>query len=415
MLAVAIALGGIARRHVVLSLVVLTALLPVLLNLVLLSRYSAEIAPLFALGTAALIVGGVLSSVWRSGHKEPNGPTDVRWGAFATTLALVAVAGTMVHFAVGGIPLLSSNVEIARFNVTASGFLGIPGRIYLFGLPLALAACLRAERLSDKGAFSSWQTRLVLITFVISRLLSGFKGGLVEVVLTTLIVYFASGHSMRRKYIPRLLAALVVALAFGVAVGVTYSTYQGRGVVVALIDRIGFQTSDPAAVVIAHAHSHDLGANSVAIDATYFTSKYFHIGDSPSFSFSQIVSARVTGTPLSQGGYFVPVTTTAIAEQIYDFGVPLACLTLALTGYVIQSAEHGARRTVKPYLFLATMTVVLAGFEYVSKGGLIYAIYNWSAVCLLLIAIAASVRILLLVRPRNKDSRSRRLDNSDAI
>jgi len=419
MLALAIAVGSgaaaLARRHVVLGLVVLTGLLPVLINLVLLPRYRPEIAPVFALGIAALIFGGILASVRTSRYEVPAVPADVPWGGFATTLALFVVAGTFVHFAVGGIPLLSSNVEVARFNVTASGFLGIPGRIYLFGVPLALAACLRAERVSDKDAFSSWQSRLVLITFVMSRMLSGFKGGLVEVVLSSLIAYFASGHSMKRKYIPRLLAALVLALAFGVAVGVTYTTYQGRGVVAALIDRIGFQTSDPAAVVLTHADSHDLGGNSIATDAAYFTSKYFHFDGSPSFSFSEIVSARVTGTPLSPGGYFVPVTTTAIAEQIYDFGVPLACLTLALTGYVMQSAEHRARRTLTPYKFLATLTIVLGGFEYVSKGGLIYAVYNWSAVFLLLIAIAAVVRILLRARPRHRRSENRRLDSGDAI
>src|SRR5439155_18948606 len=143
----------------------------------------------------------------------------VDWSVLATTVTIVVVAGTLAHFAVGGIPLLSSNVEIARLDVTASGLLGIPGRIYLFGIPLALAACLRGERIGSRAAFSTWQSRLLLATFVISRILSGFKSGLLEVVVITLLIYVASGHSMNRNHLPKLLAAFLVAAAFGFVVG----------------------------------------------------------------------------------------------------------------------------------------------------------------------------------------------------
>ena len=406
--AIAVAGGAaLARRHVVIGLVTLTGLLPVIVNMVLLPRYGSNIAVLFALGSAALIVGGILPSVRTPGYEKRKGLGDVDWDTFATALALFVIAGTVVHFAIGGVPLMSSNVEIARFDITASGLFGVPGRIYLFGIPLALAACLRAERVSDKDAFSSWQTRLILITFAVSRILSGFKSGLVEVVVTTLIVYFASGHSINRKHLLQFLAAFGVALAFGFAVGATYNTYRERGLMAALVDRISFQTSDPAAVVLAHADFHDFGSNSIVVDAAYFTNRYFHIGDQQPFSFSQIVSSRVTGTPLSPDRYFVPVTTTAIAEQIYDFGIPLACVTLALTGYIMNSAERLARRVVKPHTFLMAVTIVLGAFEYVSKGGLVYAIYNWTTVCLLLIAIAAVANVVLLGSPRNQTSISR--------
>ena len=53
---------------------------------------------------------------------------------------LVAFAGVIsffvaYHFIVGGVPLLSADVELARFNFSGSGLFGIPGRMYLFGLP----------------------------------------------------------------------------------------------------------------------------------------------------------------------------------------------------------------------------------------------------------------------------------------
>ena len=57
-----------------------------------------------------------------------------------------------------------------------------------------------------------------------------------EVVVTTLIVYFASGHSINRKHLLQFLAAFVVALAFGFAVGATYNTYRERGLVAALVE-----------------------------------------------------------------------------------------------------------------------------------------------------------------------------------
>jgi len=73
----------------------------------------------------------------------------------------------------------------------------------------------------------------------------------------------------------------------------------------------------------------------------------------------------------------------------------------------MNSAERLARRVVKPHTFLMAVTIVLGAFEYVSKGGLVYAIYNWTTVCFLLIAIAAVANVVLLGNPRNQTSISR--------
>src|SRR5205807_1031306 len=76
--AIAVAGGAaLARRHVVIGLVTLTGLLPVIVNMVLLPRYGSNIAVLFALGSAALIVGGILPSIRTPGHEKRKGLGDV--------------------------------------------------------------------------------------------------------------------------------------------------------------------------------------------------------------------------------------------------------------------------------------------------------------------------------------------------
>src|SRR3984893_4793101 len=181
--------------------------------------------------TVSLVVlaAGYLFS--RSFTSRPIGPT-LRLGddgGRRYVLLIVTIAGffTLVHFVADGIPVLSPRVETSRFDFGKSLF-GLPGRMYLFGLPLAAGIALARARQLGLRWSKDGLTLLAISMFTVSRLLSGFKGGLIEVIVTLMIaMVLAQGPIISvarvlRRYLPVAIATVITVFL----VGSLYSSYR---------------------------------------------------------------------------------------------------------------------------------------------------------------------------------------------
>ena len=194
-------------------------------------RARATTAAWVTISLVVLAVGYLLA---RRFTPRPNGPA-LRLGddgGRRYVLVLVSFVGlfTLIHFAADGIPVLSGNVETSKFEFGKSLF-GIPGRIYLYGLPLATGAALARSRQLGLRWSKDRLTLIAISLFTVSRLLSGFKGGLLEVLIVLLIAaVLAQGpvtsvaHVLRR-YLPLVITAVIAVFL----VGSLYSSYQGHG------------------------------------------------------------------------------------------------------------------------------------------------------------------------------------------
>ena len=151
-------------------------------------RASAAMAIWFSASLGVLIVGYYVT---RSIAPRPIAPAlqidGVRGQRYVTVLVFFTTAFALFHFASGGIPIFSHNIETSRFEFDSSGFFGIPGRVYLYGLPLVAGVALARSRQAGLHWYKDRVTLVAVSVFVVSRLLSGFKGGLLEVLIVLLV------------------------------------------------------------------------------------------------------------------------------------------------------------------------------------------------------------------------------------
>lgn len=386
-------LALIAQRGLWPLLAVGIALLPVTLGLFArLTAVNDGGARLFLLAYLAFLLAGVAFDLMRATAraKGPAHRKSVEAPRGAAVIVTLVTLGTIVHFLRSGIPLLSSNVEVARFSAGDSGLFGLPGRLYLFGLPLALAMCLKRDQLAGARIGSTGLSRVILGTFLLSRLLSGFKSGVLEVASTYFVLLVLVGAEFDRERIRRFVAGISVAAGFALLIGSQYGTYHRTGTVNSLKVRLTEQSTEAAGAVLQARESRIYGRSVVSQDFPYFLHRYARVGVGRDFSFNQRVSANLIGTPLTGTAFIVPVTTTAIAEEIYEAGAVKGIGLLGLIGLCYQWLVARALRTSGLRPFLLSAASVLAAMSFLTKGGLVYAALNWAVVAALLLAVQAT-------------------------
>lgn len=303
---------------------------------------------------------------------------------------LIVAAGVVWHFSATGIPLLQQNVETARFNFS-SGLLGIPGRLYLFGAPLIWLLAVR-HAANGGPRWISWSALAIL---VLSRLASGFKSALLEIVV---LAFFSAAMSPRgvrvSSALRRYVLPLSVAVLFAFYVFGTYQTSQltdqGAG------KALGVRATSGVAVAGVHSMKYGellLPTSALRNDLVHFSRKYSGLGASESFSYSERISASIYGTPLSVNSFIVPVTIGAIAEIYHDVGAWGAFAGLVFVGFLLGRCEYRARQYGRWWRFFAAISLFLALHGYVTKGGLVYNIFNWGAISIFIAIILIFVRL----------------------
>jgi hypothetical protein len=370
-------------------------------------RARAATAAWFTISLVILAIGYFFARHFTSRSDGPALRLD-HDGGRRYVLVLVSVAGffTLLHFAADGIPVLSRSVETSRFEFGKS-FFGIPGRMYLFGMPLATGAALARSRQLGLRWNKDRLTLIAISIFTVSRLLSGFKGGLLEVLIAlTVAVVLVQGPVTSVAHVLRAYLPLAVAAVIGVfLVGSLYSTYQGHGRSLPDIILARATTNGALAGVLVFENRLLVSPDSsIDLDTKYFTKKYFSVGPGSPYAFGRLVASTIFHVGPESGAYTAPVTYGAFPEMAYDFGLPFALLGMFGLGALLALLEAIARRaTLSGYI--VCLATVLAIYDFANKGGLIYMCINWT-VMTGLVLVATRLGVLVTMRHHSSSSRS---------
>lgn len=346
----------------------------------------------FGLCVAALLVGYFLFSNRRD-RRNPaapgferislNKPHRASDGA-VMGIVVVASALAMYHLWAGGIPLFSDAIEVERFDFTSSGFFGIPGRMYLYGVPLAWAFTTAVAHF--KGvAWTKYKPWIwATISYILISLLSGFKSGLSGTLMLMLIFGIAvSGKRLLlRQLVFRYWWALLLPLVYGLIVAASYNTYQSSALPVwlQLVDRITLVGAQPKQLAIEH---QVFGAQPGAVwsDFAYFLKKYSGGETSGLYSFERAVSAQIIGVNPASSAWTTPVTVGGIPEFIFSFGTTLSIALFFLIGCLIRSLHRPAANA---YHAVINCVIIYILYSWLTKGGFAYYTLNILAVALIL-------------------------------
>lgn len=373
------------KYRLTLALLILLQLVPVSLGLVLLAQtgqYSWSPVWGYAASIVALSVGFLSRSAHPQQRPHKTEPCDAQADQqLGWVIACLCAIGCLLHFARGGIPLFSSQIEVARYDFTSSGLLGIPGRIYLFGVPFAFVFAFAANRLALRRIRAD---RLLVFTFVLfagSRILSGFKGGLVDVVLVTLIsvtVLVSQERLQLRRVLPGILSVLVPVAAFAAAVGSTYGTYAQSGLSLQenLWRRLTMVAAEPAAYVL-DARQFSRLINPYANDFKYFALRYTGQSTGELFAYDRAISSGLLGFSPRTGSFAPPVTIGGYAELSVALGVPIALAVMFLFGRLLRVGQDTLYQSALPASLVIAFSWQLTRF--ILNGSLAYSLINWMA------------------------------------
>ena len=323
----------------------------------------SQIAPLYCAAVASLALGHFAHHVFqRTRRPIPRAPATQPCAPRHSSPGLVlfvsvVVTLTFYHFFLSGVPLLSEDVETARFDFTSSGMLGIPGRMFLFGLPFAvflvsLSAARRLTRVSRKLMYLVWSS------YASASLLGGFKGGLVSVLTTMLLARSASGTplSLKRVLVGWRVAVIVGAMAYCALISFRYRSLgltNPSDVLPYLASRATVSAAAPGYLVFNRFGTGGSGGGQFAQDLGYFLHKYLPFlpldGDDLILPFDKTVSAALYHTPISKNAFIVPVTVGAFPELVANVGTTGAMFGTFFVGAFLSYLVTGAQTCKTPF------------------------------------------------------------------
>ncbi|WP_127843518.1 hypothetical protein [Acidipropionibacterium jensenii] len=290
---------------------------------------------------------------------------------------LIVILIAAYHLGRAGIPILSANTEISRFDFTSSGFFGIPGRIYLFGVPImwiliTARAVYRADHI--------WQSRtwvLYSIAYVVISVLGGLKSGLIALVIIAVIILPAlTGRRVRvGTMIRRWWYLFIIGASYAAFIAVRlYPTYRDQGNVVdALMTRLTTGSAEPKVSVLTASVTPPPGG--FWGQFSYYFMKYSGGDVSGRYVLERAVSAKIYGADPSSDSWTTPVTVGGVAEMVYWAGPILGILLLlafgCLAGYLDGSARQSPRKGA------ANATILYCFYLWLSRGNLPYYLINF--------------------------------------
>lgn len=345
---------------------------------------------LFAVGY--LLSRGVLGRATRGArYLGPTARHGSRNSRAVVVFAIVTGSFTLFHLFMGGVPFLSENIEVARFDFTSSGLFGIPGRMFLFGMPFTVLMVSRSWMLAQ-----TYVSRSLLYgvwsVYVCANMLSGFKGGLANVLIMVLLVFGLSGRPvpLRRLFVGWTGVLLAAAVLFSSVVAMRYKSIRLDGIediVPYLSERATVNAASPGYFALGRWGPGGTGGEQFSDDFAYFMAKYFGFlfaSEGTAIPFDKTVSAALYHTPLSPDAFVVPVTIGAYPELVANFGVIIAMISMVVIGWttamLVVRAEWSTR------MFGGT----LCGFAvyllrtYILNGNLMYMLFNWLVMSVML-------------------------------
>jgi len=356
-------------------------------------------ALMYCAAVSCLFVGHLVHQSWRrlrgqAATRQSLDGLPSRSTPGLIVFCCVVVILTFYHFLVSGVPLFSEDVETARFDFTSSGLFGIPGRMFLFGLPftvllVSVAAVRRIAPVSRTLVYFVWGS------YAVTCLLGGFKGGLVVVLTTMLLARSIVGRplSLRRAVVGWRVLVIVGALVY---CGLISFRYRSLGltspgdVIPYLATRATTSAAAPGYLVFSRYGMDGSGGDHYAQDASYFLRKYLPFifpDDGITLPFDKTVSAALYHTPISGRSFIVPVTVGAFPELVSNVGVGAAMAGMFLVGVFISYFVSRAQLSSGAFqsaLFALTVNLLQI---YILNGNLVYTCFNLVLVGLFLFGL----------------------------
>ncbi|KQQ28372.1 hypothetical protein [Frondihabitans sp. Leaf304] len=298
----------------------------------------------------------------------------------------------IIHFASVGIPVLQANVETSRFEVGGSGYAGLPSRGVLYALPCLTLLSLATLRPSTRKV-----TSCIWLLFFLTQVALGFKGALVEVLIVTAIGY-AVGHRFKVWQILVFAASGIVALFYVQFVGAKYATLAGGSGLDYILRR---STSDAIIAGYVAMTSRPVGltqrASVLYTDFGVLLDRYIHGGTS--YTFDELVSSVVTGTPITPGAFLVPVTVGGPVYLLYSLPVLAAAIVLIALGGS-WSWMLGLLAEPPSALLAVLATVSIYGIRvFLLNGNGSYLFINMAFTGLILVVCSVLARARIFHRP----------------
>jgi hypothetical protein len=337
----------------------------------------------------------------------------LRRGSEIRLLAGCVMALTLYHFAAGGIPLLSSELETTRFNFTASGMFGVPGRMFLYGLPFAVIL-VSVARQRKMASISGFYLVFTWVFYLGASVAAGFKGGIANCVFLYILVQAISGQtlSLRRFLLSWRVSLLALSAGSAITVGMLYQTSQGVGVWEFANNHLWRRVTIGSAEA-GHAAITGFGVDGQAGeylmgDCAYFLRTYFPfapIALDRGLPLDKLVSSHFYHTPVSSSAFIVPVTVGAFAELSVNFGREGALLGMLLIGTSMAFILRKAQIAETPihcgiYSFILYMLQV-----YVTNGNLVYTTLNTVIITVFLFAVYSLGSVFIAPKRRSDDIR----------
>jgi hypothetical protein len=350
----------------------------------------------YAACTVGVLVGYAFARVPRALDQPPPATFASEEGAWRWrwTVAFAAVLLSLLayHFAVGGIPLFNQAVETERFNFSSSGLFGIPGRVFLYGMPFLVLYCTAYHRrVGDRR--SQLLLRVVWTAYVASQLVSGFKGSIIVIGLMFLQASALAGRPARvsARNIVKYAVAAVASLVFAFAIAFRYSSVgigDSLDAVRYLADRLTTLPAEPGYYALTELGAHPRGEAYNAEDLRYFANKYFGVGDRTDvFPIDKRVSAALYGTQLDEENFLVPVTIGAPASIAVDAGMIAGVIGSVFFGYLLGATFVRGLRARTPFAAAAWVQASTFTYVFLMNGGLSYSVLNYVSILIFLFAM----------------------------
>tara|TARA_B100001057_G_scaffold217270_1_gene217451 strand:- start:2949 stop:4181 length:1233 start_codon:yes stop_codon:yes gene_type:complete len=308
-----------------------------------------------------------------------------------SSVVLIFALVIIYHYAVGGIPLFSSNILFDRFESNSSGFFGIPGRFNLFGGVFIFFLAYAAFTIKGKEYKNIFFITLIIL--LISMLFKGSKGTLIHFLVAILIcrsVITQDTGVRNRGPSSKILIPLgaLIAISFvwisniHISTGVTRYTNLFDLLITRVIEISG-EGYFHAVTSFVNENGFGFGGNSIN-DMITFVSRLTGVGEQ--YYTLEKVSALSTGSTIGLH-YIVPVELNIFGYMYMELGLAGVFLIGSLIGFSTGNIGFEILNcySIKRITYLMFMQFFL--FLLIIKGDLIFLIITMGISYLMFIII----------------------------
>jgi len=334
---------------------------------------------LFGIGIIVFVLGVVLYETLAKPKyflNNRNNPVKIPQKTEHFYIFLIILLISMYHFYAGGITLLSSDIDVERFDTTRSGLFGIPTRVVQYTFPIFIIWTTLCYFQVRKKVFYYQQIfRISWLALSIFWIFLGFKGSLLNIIILWAIIEFYDGQrqwKLSLKKYSKLSIGVFVGLTMAILITAQYQTVKQTASY--FIERITEVAGKPFIFTVnTYTQETGTGFQHIANDLLYVGS-VFGITKEPYFTTTKLISAMMWNRSLDS--FNPPITITAFG-QLYLVGgisgIIIGGLLLGLLSGLLRNKFYYVQSLQKKTLLITFQWLI---FQFITKGNLFYLILN---------------------------------------